>query len=39
MTLHNYMEKGKIRVTKRPSGNYDYNDEDIYRILGNYNER
>ncbi len=32
-TLHRYTEKGNIRYTKLPSGIYNYNDEDIYKIL------
>lgn len=39
MTLHNYMVSGKIKATKLPNGYYDYNKEDVYKILGNYNER
>lgn len=32
-TLHRYAEKGNIKYTKLPSGIYNYNDEDIYKIL------
>lgn len=32
-TLYNYAKNGKIRVTPLPNGCYEYNDEDIYRIL------
>lgn len=39
MTLHNYVQQGKIKADKQPNGYYDYNREDVYRILGNYNER
>ena len=39
MTLHNYMISGRIKATKLPNGYYDYNKEDVYKILGNYNER
>lgn len=39
MTLHNYVQQGKIKADKQPNGYYDYNREDVYMILGNYNER
>ncbi len=32
-TLHRYAEKGNIRYTKLPSGIYNYNDDDIYKLL------
>lgn len=32
-TLHRYAEKGNIRFTKLPSGIYNYNDQDVYKIL------
>jgi predicted site-specific integrase-resolvase len=31
-TLYNYVQLGKIRVTEKENGNYDYNDEDVLRI-------
>ncbi len=33
MTLHRYVQEGKIRVTKMPNGYYEYNDEDVYRFI------
>jgi len=32
-TLHRYAENGTIRFTKLPSGFYNYNEEDVYKIL------
>lgn len=32
-TLCSYVKKGKIRVTTLINGYYDYNDEDVYKIL------
>ncbi len=32
-TLHVYASTGKIRFTVMPNGFYDYNDEDIYKLL------
>jgi putative resolvase len=32
-TLHRYAENGNIRFTKLPSGIYNYNDEDVYKLL------
>ena len=32
-TLHVYASTGKIRFTVMPNGYYDYNDEDIYKLL------
>ena len=32
-TLHVYALTGKIRFTVMPNGFYDYNDEDIYKLL------
>ena len=32
-TLHVYASAGKIRFTVMPNGFYDYNDEDIYKLL------
>ena len=32
-TLHVYVSTGKIRFTVMPNGFYDYNDEDIYKLL------
>ncbi len=32
-TLHRYAEKGNIRYMKLPSGIYNYNDEDVYKLL------
>ncbi len=33
MTLHRYVQEGKIRVTKLPNGYYEYNDEDVYKFI------
>jgi len=32
-TLHVYATTGKIRYTVMPNGYYDYNDEDVYKLL------
>jgi predicted site-specific integrase-resolvase len=32
-TLHVYVSTGKIRFTVMPNGFYDYNDEDVYKLL------
>ncbi|MGC8790520.1 MAG: IS607 family transposase [Desulfurella sp.] len=32
-TLTKYVKSGTIRVTVLPSGHYDYNDEDVYKIF------
>ena len=32
-TLHVYASTGKIRYTVMPNGQYDYNDEDVYKLL------
>jgi len=32
-TLHVYEATGKIRYTVMPNGYYDYNDEDVYKLL------
>ena len=32
-TLHVYVATGKIRYTVMPNGYYDYNDEDVYKLL------
>jgi len=32
-TLHVYASTGKIRYTVMPNGYYDYNDEDVYKLL------
>ncbi|SDC80043.1 Predicted site-specific integrase-resolvase [Desulfurella multipotens] len=32
-TLTKYVKNGTIRVTVLPSGHYDYNDEDVYKIF------
>ena len=32
-TLHVYASTGKIRFTVMPNGYYDYNDEDVYKLL------
>lgn len=32
-TLAKYVREGRIRVTVMPNGLYDYNDEDVYKIL------
>jgi predicted site-specific integrase-resolvase len=32
-TLHVYASSGKIRFTVKPNGYYDYNDEDVYKLL------
>jgi predicted site-specific integrase-resolvase len=32
-TLHVYALTGKIRFTVMPNGFYDYNDEDVYKLL------
>lgn len=33
-TLVKYVKNGDIRVTLLPNGNYEYNDEDVYRKSG-----
>ena len=33
VTLSDYVKQGKIRVTKLHNGRYEYNDEDIYKLL------
>lgn len=33
MTLHNYVKQGKIRVRTKDNGFYDYNGDDVYRLL------
>jgi len=32
-TLHVYLATGKIRYTVMPNGYYDYNDEDVHKLL------
>ena len=32
-TLHVYVKTGKIRFTVMHDGSYDYNDEDVYKLL------
>ena len=32
-TLTNYVKDGKIKVTKLPTGRYDYNEESVYSFL------
>jgi len=32
-TLHVYASTGKIRYTVMPNGHYDYNNEDVYKLL------
>ncbi|MEM0139162.1 MAG: IS607 family transposase [Ferroplasma sp.] len=32
-TLHVYIYNGKLRHTVNPNGYYDYNDEDVYKLL------
>lgn len=32
-TLTKYVKNGTIKVTVLPSGHYDYNDEDVYKIF------
>lgn len=34
VTLWKYVKNGKIRATKKPNGYYNYNDEDVYKIIG-----
>ncbi len=38
-TLHRYAENGTIRYIKLPSGYYNYNEEDVYKILNKDIER
>lgn len=33
-TLSKYVKQGKIQVKVLPSGNYDYDEESVYRLLG-----
>jgi predicted site-specific integrase-resolvase len=33
-TLTRYVKESKIQVKKLPNGYYEYNDEDIYKLLG-----
>jgi len=39
MTLHNYVVNGKIKTTKNVNGYYDYDKEDVYKCMTNYEER
>ena len=32
-TLHVYASTGKIKFRVMPNGYYDYNDEDVYKLL------
>ena len=36
-TLTNYIKLGKIKVTKLGNGYYNYDDESIYKFLGQSN--
>jgi predicted site-specific integrase-resolvase len=38
-TLTNYVNSGKIKVTKLPNGTYIYNDDDVYKLSGLPTER
>lgn len=38
-TLSNYIKKGLIRTTTLVNGRYDYNTEDVYKLLNNDVER
>ena len=33
VTLHRWVESGLIRTTILPNKRYDYNDEDVYKLL------
>lgn len=33
-TIHNYVKQGKLRYVKINDKHYNYNDEDVYSILG-----
>jgi predicted site-specific integrase-resolvase len=34
VTLTSYIQSGKIRGTKLPNGYYNYNEDDVYKLLG-----
>ena len=34
VTLSKYVKQGKIRVTVKHNGQYDYNDEDVWKLAG-----
>lgn len=38
-TLSNYTKKGLIRTTTLVNGRYDYNTDDVYKLLNNDVER
>lgn len=38
-TLYNYVQSGKIRITKLENGLNDYSDEDVYRLANKSRER
>lgn len=39
MTLHNYVKNKKIRVITKDNGQYDYNRDDVYRLMNRNEER
>ena len=40
VTLTRYVKSGKIRVKKLPNGYYDYNENDVYKLVGQeYNRK
>ena len=39
VTLWKYVKNGKIRATRQPNGYYNYNDDDVYSLIGLESER
>lgn len=39
MTLHNYVKQGKIRIKEKDNGFYDYNSDDVYKLLNKERDR
>jgi predicted site-specific integrase-resolvase len=39
VTLSNYVKHKKIKVKNLPNGTYDYDDNDVYALLGQTNKR
>lgn len=38
VTLYRYIKSGKLKAIKKESGQYEYDDEDVYRLAGFDNE-
>jgi len=34
VTLTRYVKSGRVRVKKLPNGYYDYNEDDVYKLIG-----